>query len=255
MRNFILLAATLILTACGGGSDGTGITYNVSAPAPTAPTPAAPVAAAYYTFSDASTGQSGQLLLAPSGNFYAETSVPGCITIYIGSLTIASDGTIQGTASYGPDILANSTCSAGGTATFGGNLIVGQEINITGGGQDFSFQYDPTVSEAGASDAQIDGNWLTSDGTVVSISKGAFSAQDATTGCVINGTYSIPNPNANVYLVSANYSNCTGENTVFNGQTVTGIFAVNYDSNKIFGGLSATINGQTYVLLSDLEKD
>src|ERR1700745_3388362 len=48
---------------------------------------------------------------------------------------------------------------------------------------------------------------------------GAVFAQDATTGCVINGTVSIINPLYNVYGIEVSYASCTGSLTPFNAMT------------------------------------
>ena len=63
--------------------------------------------------------------------------------------------------------------------------------------------------------ATISGTYSDSaTGTVFTISAdGAVFAQDATTGCVINGTVSIINPLYNVYGIEVSYASCTGSLT------------------------------------------
>jgi hypothetical protein len=55
---------------------------------------------------------------------------------------------------------------------------------------------------------------------------GTLFAQDATTGCVINGTVSIINPSYNVYGVEVSYASCTGSLTPLNGVTLAGLAAL-----------------------------
>lgn len=64
-------------------------------------------------------------------------------------------------------------------------------------------------------------------GTVFTINTdGTVFAQDATTGCVINGTVSIINPSFNVYGIEVSYANCTGSLTTLNGVTLAGMAAL-----------------------------
>lgn len=64
-------------------------------------------------------------------------------------------------------------------------------------------------------------------GTVLTINTdGTVFAQDATTGCVINGTVSIINPSYNVYGIEVSYANCTGSLTTLNGATLAGFAAL-----------------------------
>jgi len=65
-------------------------------------------------------------------------------------------------------------------------------------------------------------------GTAFTISAdGTVYAQDATTGCVINGAVSIINASYNVYAIQVSYASCTGALTPLNGVTLAGLAAVN----------------------------
>jgi hypothetical protein len=61
-------------------------------------------------------------------------------------------------------------------------------------------------------------------GTVVTIdSKGGVFAQDATNGCVVNGTVSIIEATYNVYRVQVSYASCQGAAAALNDATLTGL--------------------------------
>ena len=69
-------------------------------------------------------------------------------------------------------------------------------------------------------------------GTLFTIgADGTVFAQDATTGCVINGTVSIINPTFNVYGIEVSYANCTGSVTTLNGVTLSGLAALDNARN------------------------
>ena len=76
--------------------------------------------------------------------------------------------------------------------------------------------------------ATISGSYVElATGTAFTISSdGAVFGQDATTGCVINGTVSIINPSYNVYGLEVSYANCTGSSAQLNGLTLAGLAAL-----------------------------
>ena len=107
----------------------------------------------------------------------------------------------------------------GGTATFpcsSGTITEG--ISLT-----FNALYYVPSSLATISGTYVD----SATGTAFTISAdGAVFAQDATTGCVINGTVSIINASYNVYGIEVSYANCTGSLTPLNGVTLAGLAAL-----------------------------
>ena len=77
-------------------------------------------------------------------------------------------------------------------------------------------------------------------GTVFTINgDGTVFAQDATTGCVINGTVSIINPSYNVYGIEVSYAGCTGSLTLLNGVTLAGLAALDNTKSpeKVLAGV------------------
>jgi hypothetical protein len=52
---------------------------------------------------------------------------------------------------------------------------------------------------------------------------GTLSAQDATTGCVLNGTVSTLDTRYNLYQIQITYSDCQGLSVDLNGQVFIGL--------------------------------
>jgi len=109
--------------------------------------------------------------------------------------------------------------SIGGTATFTcPNGTVTEGISLT-----FNALYDVPSSLATISGTYRD----SATGTAFTINAdGTVFAQDATTGCVINGTVSIINPSYDVYGIEVSYASCTGSLIPLNGVTLAGLAAL-----------------------------
>ena len=71
----------------------------------------------------------------------------------------------------------------------------------------------------------ISGNFTnTANNVVVTVgTNGSVFSQDATTGCVLNGSVSIINASYNAYNVSFDYMSCTGLTSALNGVSFTGM--------------------------------
>jgi hypothetical protein len=250
MKNLFVMIGCLVLAACGGS------VQVVKNPPPVVQTYTGP--AGYYTYENPSTGESGKLLLAPNGFFYSETSVPQCIMLQTGSITVASDNfTISGAEVSVEDQLAdNFACTGNTNLTIGGDVIVGQELDFnTSDGGDIEWVYDPSTSQETASLTKIAGQYQTEDGTVLNINvDGTIDAQDSTTGCVISGTVVVPNSAVNVYAVTFTFNNCTGSSAILNGKTANGYYAYDYDNNLLFGGASLIYQGATYIVEGEVQK-
>jgi hypothetical protein len=82
---------------------------------------------------------------------------------------------------------------------------------------------------------------------------GTVFAQDAATGCVINGTVSITNKAYNVYGIEVSYANCTGSLTTLNGVTLAGMAALDNSESpeQLLAGVwsSGSLLSVTYKLV------
>ena len=116
-------------------------------------------------------------------------------------------------------------------------------------GGTFTLAYDSLYDRDSAL-ATISGNFGESNGTVVTINTaGRIFSQDATSGCVINGTVRVIDSRYNAYGFDYEFSNCNGELSKLNGAAFAGlgtldntvtpeqvIVAVTYQSDaKAFG--------------------
>lgn len=255
MKSTLLCVLVLMLTACGGGGSGSAPVNQPITP-PVVQTYTGP--AGYYTYENSSTGMSGRLLLAPDGSFYSDTSIPQCMMLQIGSIKVASDNyTVTGSEVSLVNRLAQSqACTGNISLTIDGSVIIGEELNFyPSDGTNIVWKYNPSVSRDVTSLTRISGQYKVADGTVINIhTDGTLDAQDATTGCVINGTVAVPNSGVNVYAVSFTFDNCIGDSSVLNGKTASGFYAVNYDNNTLFGGASMQLNGRIIVVEGEAQK-
>ena len=114
------------------------------------------------------------------------------------------------------------------------------------GGLEFSetlaLEFDP-LYERDSSLETIGGTYQTAAGSVLSIAAdGLLFAQDATTGCVVNGRAGIYSPSFNIYSVTLQYDGCTGPEAELNGSTFDG-FAVLDDRDTPEALIIAVIGG------------
>ena len=105
-----------------------------------------------------------------------------------------------------------------------------------------------------ASLAAVSGNYTDeASGDVVSItSAGDVTWQDATTGCVGNGTITVTNPNNSVYQVQFSYENCQGQYATLNGAQFTGLAALNTSVSPVQAivGVTGQATGQPMYALA-----
>lgn len=236
-----LLALTL--TACGGssgsGGDGNGNGGGLVPPPPPPPPPPAPEADVgglwFGTFElDGEGAQPAEGIVAEDGRFhfninhgegqlYGQFSVAGNIAtadatavVILGSgddeEEVAGAGTLE--------LEVTSRGSLEGTFTL--------DLGAIGQGQGtVSLEYDP-LYDRGASLADIAGTYQDTDDPtdVFTISEtGVFFQQsDTEFNCVLNGQFSVVDPEFNAYVLAADVSNCVGELAVLNGNDVNGLF-------------------------------
>lgn len=158
-------------------------------------------------------------------------AVSGSYTVYLPITQSWPDGSTSATGILSGTIQAQSTLNGTVTITTANGAVETHTIAL-----DYNGLYD-RPSSLGA----IAGNFRAEDGTVVNIgSGGSLFAQNADTGCAINGTVSLIDSQYNAYRGSWTYASCTGDFTALNGLTVSGIGTLdnadpNYPEGLIFG--------------------
>jgi len=228
------LMGCALLTSCGGADD-----------------PPYDSPGGYWTGSWS--GEQGVALVDEAGNF---TFIANDGEQYTGAIDLAGTsftGSMQGFTpggfpNYGvPNPLGLSVSFSGtlvprnsfsGTATF-----VPQPTQVA------SWTFN-ALYYVPSSLATIAGTYTESaTGTAFTISAdGTVFAQDAATGCVINGTVSIINASYNVYAIQVSYASCTGALTALNGLTLAGMAALNnsVSPQQVIAGVSTTTQPTEY---------
>lgn len=218
-------------------------------------------------------------LVSPTGQYFAAdlNEVNDCEVVVTGNVSVTggnySGATEAATVQFSTasDVATGCIYSDGSTwahGTLSGTVTTGTSLTFTNnlttsaglampaltGTLTFSALYNESSSLS-----KITGNWAEPTGDVQSIhSDGTFTEQDAQSGCVINGQYSIINAAVNLYSGSATYANCTGAAAVLNGQTATGLFTLNdqVSPSELSGGVAVTLsNGSVIAAVGTLTQD
>lgn len=229
------------LTACGGGGDSGA---PAAAPAPPAP-PMNASPGGVWNGTDSATGLSITGLVTEAGEFHFlrndGTQFFGTMAVTGNSATanftavvpVGSqfpDGSLTGTGTLTGTIQARASIS--GTSSF----TTARGAASPAGGLTLSFN--PLYNRA-SSLSTIAGNYRDPDtNAIINVnSNGVIFAQDAVTGCVINGSVAIINASYNAYRLEYNFSGCRGSRAYLNGTTARGL-----------GGLDNTINPERVVI-------
>jgi hypothetical protein len=270
-NTFALTVFCCGLAACGGGGDGEGTSSGVS----TTTTTNASIGGIWEGTNTVNGVTVQSLVLAsPGGQFYSAglNTSNNCADVATGTVTTSGDSfsgsAIAAVVSVATSSSVQTDCtfpdgSTSGTGTISGTVAPGVSLTVTDsfttakgetipaatGTLSFNTLYNETSSLS-----KLAGNWTGPTGIVTTInSDGSFFAQDPSSGCVVNGQYSIINPSYNVYAGSATYSNCTGSAAILNGVTATGLATLNdqVSPSQLEGGASANLgNGLVIVVVA-----
>ena len=223
----------LLLAGCGGGSGG-GNTACGAGCAIQTPTQEL---AGVWSGTDAGTSLAINGIIDESGYFHF---VRADGVQYVGTATATVNSISANFDGYQPLAQTFSDGSTSGSGSISGSLSLRTSMQLTdqfmtakgsstSGSVSLTFNNWSYVGVAGASLAAVSGNYTDqSSGDVVSItSAGDVTWQDATTGCVGNGTITVTEPNNSVYQVQFSYENCQGQYATLNGAQFTGLAALN----------------------------
>lgn len=211
-------------------------------------------------------------LASEDGRFYTAdlNTSNNCAAVGTGSVTVNGDtfsgSIISALVSFSTNASIQTTCAYSDGSTWGSGTISGTvserssmtvtDSFTTANGQTFPAETRTltfnTLYNEPSSLSRIAGNWTGPTGVVTTVSSdGSFFAQDPSSGCVVNGQYSIIDSNYNAYAGSATYSNCVGSAAVLNGLTATGLATINDTvvPNKLEGGASVRLNDGTVIVV------
>jgi hypothetical protein len=224
----------VLLAGCGGGS---GAADNQCGSGCANQTPTQGLAGV-WSGTDAGTGLAINGIIDENGYFHF---VRADGVQYVGTATATVNSISANFDGYQPLGQTFSDGSTYGSGSISGSLSLRTSMQLTdqfmtangsstSGSVSLTFNWSYWGGETAASLATVSGNYTDqSSGDVVSItSAGDVTWQDATTGCVGNGTISVTNPNdSGVYQVQFSYQNCQGQYASLNGVQFTGLAALN----------------------------
>lgn len=245
--------AVLAIVLAVAGCNGTG--YGKTTPPPT------PSATGIWTGADTVTGQAvtGYIDSAGTGVFIRADGVQ-----FVGPTQLSGDTIIAAVIGYANFPMTFADGSNYGLGTVNGTVASGSTLMLTlsfttNGGtllsDTWSLTYS-TLSTSGSSLSTLAANYTDSvSGSVLSISaNGVMSSQNASNGCVLNGTATIINSSYDIYRVAVTYENCTGNYAVLNGVQLIGVAVL--DPNTSPSHLTIEVAGASttgkFALLLDL---
>jgi hypothetical protein len=247
-----LIGLVALLGACGGGGG--------SSATPTNPPVVNAASGGMWQGTDPISGVSLEGAITEAGQLRFIGSDGGQ---YVGSVTTSGNSISGSFSGYAPTGLMYQDGSNHGTGTLSGTITARQTISATinyttannsqsSGSATFAFN---AMYNSGSSLQTIDGNYtdLTSNATV-NVNNGVIFAQDAVSGCVINGSVSIINASYDVYSVSYSFTGCAGTSAHLNNTTATGlaILDTSVSPNNAIIGVSNGAAG--YILTQTLPK-
>lgn len=149
------------------------------------------------------------------------------------------DGTVSGTGSLTGTIIPRTTIVATLDFTTSGATVARGEMSLF-----FDSVYGRRSALVNIAGNYTDVSAPGSDALNIS-SLGVVFGQSTTTSCVINGQVRLIDPAFNAYDISVSYSGCTGENSVLNGSTFSGLGMLDYRTSpqRLVAGLQGTVSG------------
>jgi hypothetical protein len=160
-----------------------------------------------------------------------------------------ADGSVHGTGTLSGTLVARTSASLTTKFTTDNGAVTNGTLNLT-----FNVAYNSASSFAALAGNFTDGSMLCVHGvcspsSAITIhSDGTIFAQDAYTGCTINGSLSIVNSAYNAYKVSLSYQSCTGASAVLNGATLSGLATLDAAASpqRVIAAVDGKSNGVLY---------
>lgn len=250
LARFLAVCVFVLLVSCGGGG---GYGSGGNTPPPTNASPGG-----IWNGTESVSGLQVTGLVDESGDFHfirsdgvqyvgtavtSGNSLSASVNGYTPFGTAFPDGSTHGTGTVSGTISARVSITANTSFKTDSGTVTNGTLNLT-----FNQLYDQPSALA-----TIAGNYTdTSSGDTVSIdAAGVITAQDANTGCVINGNVTIINASYNAYGVQVTYANCLGAAAVLNGVTLKGLATLDTNTNPVqaIAGVTGSAGGLTYAIV------
>ena len=149
-------------------------------------------------------------------------------------------GTISGTVTTATTMTVNLSFTTSGQTTITGN---------------WTLSYN-SLSTLASSLATVSSNYTdgTTGATVSIDGVGDVNSQDASTGCVLNGTISTSDTAYDIYQISYTYKNCTGSYAVLNNVDMTGLAVLDtgVSPQQLVIAVTGQSSGGSYGIVSNL---
>lgn len=245
------VCALVLLGSCGGGSG-----YGGSNPPPVNASPGG-----IWNGTESASGLAITGLVDESGDFHFIRSDG---VQYVGTAATSGDSISASVDGYTPFGTAFADGSTHGTGTVSGTISARVSITanasfttdkgtVSNGTLDLTFN--PLYNQP-SSLATLAGNYtdLATGDTVSIDGAGVITAQDPTTGCVINGNVTIIDASYNAYGVQITHASCTGATAVLNGVVFKGLATLDTATSPVqaIAGVTGTAGGVTYAIVYTL---
>jgi hypothetical protein len=183
---------------------------------------------------------------------------------FVGSAQVSGDTLAVTVDGYSDFPAAFSDGSTYGLGTLSGTVTTGSTITATlsfttndgtaiGGSWSLTFQ---SQSNSGSSTSAVSANYTDAvTGAVLSItSNGDMTEQNASNGCVLNGSISTGDTSQDIYEVAYSFGNCTGTYAVLNGVQFTGLASLNTSVSpaQLVMGVTGASSTSKYAIISTL---
>jgi hypothetical protein len=217
-----VIVAALSVAGCNSSSDDTSdTTTNASA-------------TGVWNGTDSVSGLSVTAFINSAGQ---ATFIRGDGVQFVGTAQISGDTiavTVDGYSDFPAAFSDGSTYGLGtlnGTVTTGSTITATLSFTTNGGtaiGGSWSLTFE-ALSNNTSSTAAVSANYTdTITGAVLSItSNGDMTEQNASNGCVLNGSISTNDSSHDIYEVAYTFGNCTGTYAMLNGVQFTGLASLN----------------------------
>ena len=272
MRALYPLTLAALLTACGGGGS------SIAPPPVQNASPGGIWTAQWVEASGPTAGDQINLkaVVTENGNFFyaGYNATNQCATVGFGQVTVSGNA-VSGTESNAIVTFAtgsgvNTTCTYPDGSTFGtgqlsGTITARSSLALTVTGMTSLGMALPTEAHTwsfnalyniGSALTTVAGNYQDGANVMTIGADGSIFEQDATTGCVLNGTVAPVDAAYDAYNVSFTFSNCTGNAAVLNGLTGSGLGFVDNTVNpsQFLIGIKLVYNNNTIVVVGSLNK-
>jgi hypothetical protein len=244
-----IAGTVLTASSCGSSNDGTGSSSVTNASA-----------TGVWSGSDSDSGLGVTAIIDSGGQatFIRSDGVQFTGTVQVSGTTLAVqvDGysnfpaTFSDGSTYGIGTL-DGTVTTGATLTATLTFTTNQSTSIPG---NWSLTFE-AFSTNGSSTTDLSANYSYADGAILSITTtGVMSAQDPTTGCVLNGSASTGDTTHAIYKVAYTYGSCTGNYAVLNGVQFTGLATLNSSASpaQLTIAVTGASSSNEYAIVSNL---